>query len=130
MDSKRPEKIADHSATAGGAEIDDFLLFVITRLGDAWEKSEEKAMGKISVNKTGLAFGLLMAGCHLVWALLVAVGWAQIYLDFIFWLHFLSQPFVLQPFHAGTAALLVLVTGAIGYLGGFIFASIWNWVQR
>jgi hypothetical protein len=43
-------------------------------------------------NKVGLAIGALVGGWHLVWSLLVLIGWAQPILDFIFWAHMI-KPF-------------------------------------
>ena len=34
--------------------------------------------------KLGIAFGALLGGAHLLWALLVALGWAQSLMNFVF----------------------------------------------
>lgn len=81
-------------------------------------------------HKAGLALGGLLGIWHLLWALLVAVGLAQPLLDFMLDLHFLRNPYVVEPFRIGTAALLVIVTAVVGYAFGWVFASIWNRLQK
>ena len=80
--------------------------------------------------KAGIAVGALIGGWHLCWALLVAAGWAQPMIDFIFWMHFIKPIYVIGPFNASVAALLVGITAAIGYVLGYAFAMLWNWVHQ
>jgi NADPH:quinone reductase-like Zn-dependent oxidoreductase len=80
-------------------------------------------------NKSGLVLGSLVGGWHLLWAIVVAVGWGQPWIDFIFWLHFLKPVFVVEPFAIGRAIVLILVTAAIGYLMGLLGAVFWNRLQ-
>jgi hypothetical protein len=87
-------------------------------------------MGKVNPNKVGMALGALIGGWHLVWALLVAVGWAQWVMNFIFWMHFLKPPYTVGPFSAGIAVILILVTATVGYVFGYIFGVLWNWIHR
>lgn len=87
-------------------------------------------MQTIHLHKAGLAFGGLMGSCHLLWALLVALGLAQPIIDFIFWMHFIKPIYVIGPFNIGTALVLVGATTLIGYAMGVIFAGIWNLLQR
>ena len=44
----------------------------------------------IGLNKAGLVSALLLGGFHLMWALIVASGFAQPLVDFIFWAAFHS----------------------------------------
>jgi hypothetical protein len=80
----------------------------------------------IHPGKAGLVLGTLIGGWHLLWALLVALGWAQPLIDFIFWLHFIKPVYVVGKFDAGVAALLVGLTGVIGFALGGAFAVLWN----
>jgi len=43
-----------------------------------------------SPSKVGLVIGALIGGWHVVWALLVLIGWEQPILDFIFWAHMIK----------------------------------------
>ena len=87
-------------------------------------------MGKMHPIRLGLVLALLLGGIHAAWALLVAVGWAQPLIDFIFWLHFINPIYIVAPFKAHVALLLVAITGAIGFLAGASFALLWNRLHR
>lgn len=80
--------------------------------------------------RTGLALGALIALWHLSWSILVAFGWAQPFIDFVFWMHFLKPPYVVQPFNFTTAAILLVVTLSLGFVIGSIFAALWNWIYK
>ena len=77
-------------------------------------------------NKVGLLIGALLGGWHLLWALLVLIGWAQPILDFIFWAHMIQKVYVVIPFDPLASATLIVITGVIGYAFGFIGGMIWN----
>jgi hypothetical protein len=87
-------------------------------------------MRAIDPIKAGLALGAVIAAWHLLWALLVAIGWAQPVIDFIFWMHFIKPVYVVGPFDAGTAAVLVIVTFFLGFVPAFVFALLWNRFHR
>jgi hypothetical protein len=42
-------------------------------------------------------------------------------------MHFLKPVYVVQPFNAATAAILIVVTAAGGFVIGWIFGAIWKW---
>lgn len=84
----------------------------------------------VNPSKVGLAFAVFIGCFHAVWALLVALGWAQPILDFIFWLHFIAPVYRIEEFVFSRALGLVLVTASIGYLFGYVFAVIWNRMHR
>lgn len=87
-------------------------------------------MGAINPNKAGLVLGTLYGGWHLVWAVLVGIGWAQAILNFVFWIHFLSSPFKTQVFRPEVALILILATAAIGYVLGYVLGVLWNWIHK
>ncbi len=87
-------------------------------------------MLKLDVARTGLVFGLLIGGMHAMWAGLVAAGWGQPLLDFVFRLHFIDPPYQVGPFNAATAVLLVGLTFTLGGLSAMAFALVWNSLGR
>jgi hypothetical protein len=80
--------------------------------------------------KVGWVFGAALGLWHVCWAALVALGWAQALLDFVFWMHFMKPAFVVQAFDPSVALVLVLVTTAIGFVLGVVLGALWNWVHR
>jgi hypothetical protein len=72
----------------------------------------------------------MMGLWHLSWLLLVAVGWAQRIVDFVFWVHFLKPPLIVEPFDVATALVLVTVTLFLGFVVGSIFALLWNRMHK
>jgi hypothetical protein len=87
-------------------------------------------MSQLDRNKTGLAAGLFLGGWHLVWSILVAVGWGQPLIDFILWMHMVHLQYVVGPFELKAAAVLVPLTALFGYALGWIFAAVWNVLHR
>jgi hypothetical protein len=87
-------------------------------------------MPTINPIKSGLVFGMLMGAWHFLWATLVAFGWAQTVINFIFWIHFITPIYIIQPFHLGVALALIAITTSIGFVVGYVFAQLWNWLHR
>ena len=63
---------------------------------------------------------------HLLWAILVAVGFAQPLLDFIYKIHFLNNPFTVGTFDVVNGALLVIITFLVGYVAGWFLTFLWE----
>ena len=87
-------------------------------------------MSRLTPVKAGLAFGLFLGAWHAFWSILVATGLAQTLIDFVFWLHFIRPVFVLDPFEPLRALVLVLFTGGVGFVLGYVLAVIWNAMHR
>lgn len=81
---------------------------------------------KLNPKKTALSVGVFAGLWHFVWGLFVAFGLAQVLLDFIYGIHFLNNPFIVQPFNIVRWVTLIVVTGVIGYIFGYVFALVWN----
>ena len=80
--------------------------------------------------KLGIAFGALLGATHLSWALLIALGWAQSLMDFVFWMHFIRPIYAIQPFSLSTAATLVVFSTVSGFFIAFVFGVILNELHR
>lgn len=85
---------------------------------------------KLDTNRVGLVFGLFIAGLHFLWSILVAIGWGQMLLNFVFWLHMLNNPYQVSPFDATAAVLLLVITFVVGYVVGWVFSSLWNKLRK
>lgn len=80
--------------------------------------------------KVALVFGLFLGGWHLMWSLLVLISWAQPLLNFIFWAHMIENPFRITGFSLTQSITLVFITFAVGYVGGWFFAWLWNRMNK
>jgi len=79
-------------------------------------------MGKyMGLFRTSMVGGLCLASLHFCWALLIALGWAQAFMDFIFKLHMINPPFQVQAFNPLLAFELVGITFLIGCFYGAVF---------
>lgn len=85
---------------------------------------------KLDPQKTGLVLGSFAGVMHLAWSLLVAVGLAQWWMDWVLSLHFLNNPYTVKSFDVGTAVILIIVAGVAGFAAGWVFATVWNYWQK
>ena len=85
---------------------------------------------KLKESSTALVVGTFAAVVHATWSLMVFVGFAQTYLDWVLGLHFLDNPLTVQPFSFINAAILIGFTFVAGYAVGWIFATIWNRLHK
>lgn len=84
----------------------------------------------LNTSKVALTLSLFAGGVHIVWSVLVALGLAQPLMDFIFWAHMVANPLQVTGFNITQAGILIVVTAAIGYMVGWIFATVWNKTQK
>jgi hypothetical protein len=87
-------------------------------------------MQKINSNHSALMGGVVLAGLHFVWAILVLSGLGQIYLDFMLWAHMIHLQIVIGPFELLNTLVLLAVTFIIGYILGWLFAYCWNKISK
>jgi hypothetical protein len=80
--------------------------------------------------RTAFVLAMLVGGWHLLWSALVLLGWAQVVIDFIFWMHFLKPIYVVEPFAIGRCLILVTVTAGVGAAVGYSFALLWNGIHE
>jgi hypothetical protein len=85
---------------------------------------------KLNPGKTALTVGVFAGLWHVVWGLLIAGGLASQLLDFIYGIHFLNNPFVVQSFDLVKWITLIVVTAILGYIFGYVFSLLWNRIQK
>jgi hypothetical protein len=83
----------------------------------------------VAMSGTGRTLGVMLGGLYLLWTLCVISGVAQSLMDFISWLHFTGPVYVIEDIDPMRATALVLLTGAVGYVMGGVFAFCWNRVH-
>ena len=81
---------------------------------------------QINPMRLGLIIGIFLAAIHITWAAMVAIGWAQPLMNFVFWVHFITPPYQIEPFEVGRATLLAGFTFAVGLVLGSVGAVLWN----
>ncbi|MEK6827494.1 MAG: hypothetical protein AABX99_03355 [Nanoarchaeota archaeon] len=84
---------------------------------------------KYKWNKPALVVGLFVATMHAIWALSVALGVGQMYLNWIFPLHFLNNLYIVSAFNLFTALVLVLVAFVVSYISTLLFVWLWKVVK-
>ena len=82
--------------------------------------------GKCNEHAVGLTLGVVVGLMHLGWAIVVALGYAQGLLDWIYSLHFLDNPSTVTEFQMQKAVMLVIVTSLVGYVVGYVGTWVWN----
>ena len=85
---------------------------------------------RIDPMRTGLIIGLLLALFHACWTALVALGWAQGLMNFVFWAHFITPPYHIEPFETARAAILIGFVFIVGAIMGWAAALLWNSLAR
>lgn len=84
----------------------------------------------MSPKKVALVSGSFFSLVHLVWGVLIAVGFAQSWMDFVYNLHSLNNPFTVMPFDLMRTLGLVIMTFLVGYIFGYVFAMLWNKLHK
>ena len=83
-------------------------------------------MTHVDSNRLGIVGAVVMAGWHLAWIVLHLLGLGQPLMDFAFRIHGLKSDVVVEPFDPGNAALLLVVTAAVGYAVAAVAGLLWN----
>jgi len=90
------------------------------------------AKPKIDEGHLGLTVGVFAALLHVLW-LLAYFALGQSLLDLLVWLyglHGLSLPITLVAVDITSAVELVVLTFVGGYVVGYAFAFVWNWLTK
>ncbi|VVB83785.1 Uncharacterised protein [uncultured archaeon] len=85
--------------------------------------------GKWHWNKIALVVGLYAAALHAIWAIVVALGVGQAYLDWILPLHFISNMYTVLSFNVLTALFLVVMAFIGGYIATLLFIWLWKIIK-
>lgn len=80
--------------------------------------------------RVGFVFGLFLALAHTGWSALVALGYAQKFIDFVFWVHFIAPAYHVEAFDIARACILVAVTFIVGFVVGTLGGVLWNAMHR
>lgn len=81
---------------------------------------------EINAFRAGIVLGTLLGSWHMCWAFLVALGWAQPVLDFLYQIHFMEPIFKVSAFDINKAGILVAITALSGFIFGYLFVYVWN----
>ncbi|MBW3004673.1 hypothetical protein KY310_02490 [Candidatus Woesearchaeota archaeon] len=84
----------------------------------------------MNTNKVGLTLGSLVGLVHLIWAVMVKLGFGQGFLNWALKLHFISSPMAVTPFTIGNAIFLVILAFVGGYVLGWLFAAFYNYYDK
>ncbi|MEK7610023.1 MAG: hypothetical protein AAB470_02800 [Patescibacteria group bacterium] len=87
-------------------------------------------MEQLNRRRVALALGSFVGFMHLIWSILLALGWAKPLTDFILSIHHISINYSIIDFSLGKAVVLIIVTFAVGYVAGWIFATGWNMCKK
>ena len=80
--------------------------------------------------KMGLVLGSFAALMHLAWVVLIAFGWAQPLMDFVYKMHSLNNPFTVMQFDFMRAIGLIVIAFIMGNIVGNVFAMVWNKIHK
>jgi len=74
----------------------------------------------------GIVAGTLSVMAHSLWIGMVMLGFAQTVLDFIYGLHFLSNPFMVGEISVVKTVGLLGITFVAGYVVGWVLSYLWD----
>ena len=83
---------------------------------------------ELNKNHIGLTLGSIFGLMHLLWVIVVGLGFGQSLANFWHSMHFLTDMHTFAGFSFGTAVLGVIMAFVSGYVIGFVFAALWNWL--
>lgn len=84
---------------------------------------------KCHCNKPALVVGLFVALLHALWAIVVALGFGQMKLDWILPLHFIDNMYTVLPFNWLNAVLLTVFSFIASYVATLVFVWLWKVVK-
>ncbi|MBI5457329.1 hypothetical protein HY971_01205 [Candidatus Kaiserbacteria bacterium] len=82
-----------------------------------------------NAHKAGLVGAIMLGGFHVVFSVLILLGWAQPLVNFSMWAHMVQSGPAFLPFDAVASLTVIVVAACIGYAVGFILSTVWNKVH-
>ncbi len=82
----------------------------------------------LNKNQAGLTLGLMYGIMHFLWVILAVFGLSQGFANFVHSMHFLSDMHTIAGASWGLGILGVVVAFVGGYVIGYVFAALWNWI--
>lgn len=77
-----------------------------------------------------MAVGTIYGLVYLIWSLLVAMDLGQDFLDWMYSMQFMSNPFEVQTFSLVSAVILVILKFIAGYITGWLGTAVFNGSNR
>jgi len=81
-------------------------------------------------HKVALTVAWFAVVMHFIWVLILAGGMGQQFATWMMGLHMVTAPTTFGVFSWGTALWLLVVAFVFGYIIGWIFAGVYNWVSK
>lgn len=85
---------------------------------------------KLSSHRFGLVVGVFAVAVHVLWSLMVLLGFGQGFADWITGLHMTGPIITVGAFSWGTAITLWIAAFVVGYILGWLFAWANNFVLK
>jgi hypothetical protein len=82
--------------------------------------------GRLSPIDAGILLGIFFGTLHLFWIALIISKNAQGFLDFIFWIHFITPFIEVESFDFFRTFILLAVTTFTGFTLGYLLARMFN----
>lgn len=80
----------------------------------------------LNKSRVALFFGVVFGAIHLLWSILVATPFAQVFANWITNLHFVNTTVFILKFDFLKMLELVALTFLVGLVFGYIIAAAWN----
>jgi hypothetical protein len=81
----------------------------------------------LNKHRVGLTLGVTCAIVHLIWVIIIGLGYGQRALDWVMGVHFIATPTMVGHFRIITAIGLVVAAFVGGYIIGWLFSTVWNY---
>ena len=124
----RPQRTSSQPPTLYGFVPQTYCAERVTRLSPGARRTISSTTSTIA-GVVVFSESSSRGGSSSFWSVLVALGLAQPLVDFITYLHMVSNPYTISEFNLSLAIGLIVITGVVGYVFGWIFSYICNWAH-